>query len=182
MGAAARGYLKKRLLKLQVGFLLAEGPGTAKEMALAFPERLQVESGLFVESLCGKLVLTRAKDGILLQGELRAESERECDRCLERFEHAFDLSLAELFLSPPRDEAGAFFVGSNGEIDLAPLLREEILIEESYRAVCREDCRGLSAETGGNLNYAEAAPASETLTDADAAIDPRLAVLKKLLR
>ena len=179
----AGGYLKKRLLRLPVGFLLTEGPGSFKDVPIHLPQRVQVASDLYLESLSGALILTRTKEGILIQGELGIVQARECDRCLEAFDHAFDLSVAELFASPADANISVFSVDGNGEIDLAPLLREEALIEESYRTVCREDCRGLSAETGLNLNYEDEALADESpRADGDAAIDPRLAVLKQLMK
>ena len=167
---------------MQVGFLLSEGPGNLKEVPIKLPQRVQVDSDLFLESLTGLLVLTRTKEGILIQGALNVSHARECDRCLEAFDHLFELNIAELFASPPDANISAFSVDSNGEIDLAPLLREEVLIEESYRTVCREDCRGLSAESGINLNHEQEAPVAAVLpSDGGTTIDPRLAVLKQLL-
>jgi len=180
LAGASNSYLKRRLLKLQVGFLLSEGPGNAKEVPICLPQRLQVDDDLFLESLAGNLVLTRTKEGILIQGTLAVSHARECDRCLEAFNHSFDLRIAELFASPPDANISAFSVDSNGEVDLAPLLREEVLIEESYRSYCRADCRGLSAETGVNLNYERESVAAMHV-EGSAAIDPRLAVLKRLL-
>ncbi len=184
MGGARNGYLKRWLLRLQVGFLLSEGPGNSKEVPIRLPQRVQVDSDLYLDSLTGKLVLTRTKEGILVQGTLHVSHARECDRCLEAFDHAFELSVAELFASPPDANISVFSVDSNGEIDLAPLLREEVLIEESYRTVCRADCRGLSAETGINLNHGEegALVAAGPQVDGGDAIDPRLAILQQLLK
>lgn len=184
MGGVRGSYLKRRLLRLQVGFLLSEGPGNAKAVPICLPQRVQVANDLYLESLTGSLVLTRTKEGILVQGTMQVSHARECDRCLEAFDHAFELSVAELFASPPDANVSVFSIDGNGEIDLAPLLREEVLIEESYRTVCRADCRGLSAETGNNLNCEE----EETLVaagphlDGGAAIDPRLAILQQLLK
>ena len=183
MVGAGGGYLKRRLLRLQVGYLLSEGPGNSKELPIQLPQRLQVDCDLFLESLTGFLVLTRTKEGILIQGTLKVSHARECDRCLETFDHLFELNIAELFASPPDANKSAFHVDSNGEIDLAPLLREEILIEECYRTVCRDGCRGLSAETGINLNHELESQFTEVpLMDGGTTIDPRLAVLKQLLK
>ena len=175
-----RSYLSKRLLRLQVGFLLSDGPGASRVFPLDFQQRLQIDDELFVESLCGKITLTRAKDGILLQGQLRASQLRDCDRCLDAFAHDYDLEMAELYAMPGQASKSDFHIDGNGEIDLAPLLREEALIEASYRAICSDDCRGLSAETGDKLGADANANASGMERAADA-IDPRMAVLKKLL-
>jgi uncharacterized protein len=182
LGGALSSYLKRRLLRLQVGFLLSEGPGNSKEVPISLSQRVQIDSDLFLESLTGNLVLTRTKEGILIQGVLQVSHARECDRCLEAFDHVFELDIAELFASPADANSSVFSVDSNGEIDLAPLLREEVLIEESYRSVCRDDCRGLSAESGINLNREKEPRAVDPIANGSAVIDPRLAVLKQLLR
>lgn len=170
-------YLKKRLLRIQVGYLLSEGPGNAKEIPITFSQPVQVDDDLYLQSLNGNLVLTRAKDGILVQGALQVAHTRECDRCLDAFTHRFGLDVAELYTLRSDTSKSVFFIDSNGEIDLAPLLREEVLIEESYRAICKDGCRGLSSTGGNNLNETGESPEAED----SLAIDPRLAVLKQLL-
>ena len=183
MSATAGRYLNKRLLRINVGFLLSEGPGNAREIPLDFSQRVQVDEDLFLGALTGRLILTRTKEGILVQGELNVTHERECDRCLDEFKHRFGLDIAELFASPPDANKSVFSVDSNGEIDLAPLLREEVLIEASYRVICQDSCRGLCAETGDKLVGESSlrdrgAESAEEFTE----IDPRLAVLKQLLQ
>jgi len=182
VGSSANNYLNKRLLKLNVGFLLSEGPGNSREMPIDIPERVQVDTDLYLESLKGTFLLTRTKEGILAQGTLTVAHIRECDRCLEEFIHEFDVPVEELFAFPADPDKSVFSVDQTGSIDLAPLIREEVLIEESYRVICREDCRGLSIETGVNLNHQpEAEIKDESDEDDRAPIDPRMAVLKQLL-
>lgn len=162
--------------------MLSEGPGNSRTIPLILPQRVQVDNDLYLDALEGKLVLSRTGEGILIQGSLRVSHRRECGRCLEAFVHSFDLDLAEMFASPPDSSKSVFSVDSNGEIDLAPLLREEVLIEESYRSVCREDCRGLSARSGRNLNTEEESRADVAVEAEAPGIDPRMAVLKTLLK
>ena len=182
MSSPANNYLNKRLLKLNVGFLLSEGPGNSRSIPINIPQRVQVDNDLYAESLVGDLMLTRTKEGILAQGTIEVEHKRECDRCLDEFVHTFDVFVEELFAFPADPNNSVFSVDSTGQINLAPLLREEVLIEESYRVICRDDCQGLSVETGVNLNHEE-----EVIVDVDGQlesnvlIDPRLAVLKQLL-
>lgn len=176
------GYLKKRLLRIQVGYLLSEGPGNSKTIPISFSQRVQVDDDLYLDALTGNLVLTRTKEGILVQGRVNVYHSRECDRCLEAFTHQFALDVAELFALYSDPHKSEFFIDSNGEIDLAPLLREEVLIEDSYRAVCMDGCRGLSATNGSNLNETGESPElPEAAAEDSLAIDPRLAVLKQLL-
>lgn len=180
-GQPSGSFLKRRLLKLQVGFLLSAGPGTYREIPIAFPQRLQVDDDLYLDALAGALTLTRISEGILMQGSLRVSHLQECDRCLDAFVNIFDVTLAELFTSPPDADKSVFFVDGDGAIDLAPLLREEILIETSYRSVCAEDCRGLDAVTGHNLNREGTSQELLSAVPESPGIDPRLAVLKQLL-
>lgn len=176
------GYLKKRLLRIQVGYLLSEGPGNSRTIPITYSQRVQVDDDLYLDALTGKLVLTRTKGGILAQGRLTVAHTRECDRCLEAFAHQFGLDVAELFALRSDANKSEFYIDSNGEIDLGPLLREEVLIEAGYRAVCRDGCRGLSATSGDNLNEMDdSMEVREAETEESLAIDPRLAVLKQLL-
>lgn len=182
MKAGGNYYLKKRLLKIQVGFLLTEGPGNSRQIALEIPQRVNVDHDLFLESLAGNLTLTRTKEGILVQGTLQVYHQRECDRCLDGFVHEFPIPVAELFAYPEDPEKSVFCVDSNGDIDLALLFREEVIIEESYRVTCRDNCRGLSAESGINQNHvSETAAVDSQDLGSYAVLDPRLSVLKQLL-
>ena len=162
--------------------MLAEGPGSSRDIPIDFHQRLQLDGELFVESLAGKLELTRSKDGILARGRLRVAHQRDCDRCLELFDHHFYVEIAEIFAYPPDANVSEFSVDGSGEIDLAPLLREEVLIETSYRAICRDDCRGLSAVSGANLNELPDNEFAEMRESMNGGIDPRLAVLQDLLK
>ena len=177
-----RSYLNKRLLKVNVGFLLSEGPGSARAIPISIPQRVKIDHDLYLEALEGRLLFTRTKEGILIQGSVQVHHRRECDRCLEPLVHVFDVAVAELFAFPADSNKSVFSVDATGDIDLAPLLREEALIEAGYRVICRDSCRGLSADTGLNLNHEpEIAAADRPEADIQAAIDPRLAVLKQLL-
>lgn len=60
-------------------------------------------------------------------------------------------------------------------IDLIPYVEECLFINEPFKVLCDEDCKGLCPNCGANLNH-------ETCScSAEAEIDPRLEALKKLL-
>ena len=59
------------------------------------------------------------------------------------------------------------------EIDLAPLLREQIILALPTRPLCDEHCKGLCPSCGVNLNL-------ESCRCAATAGDPRLAVLRNI--
>jgi uncharacterized protein len=118
---------------------------------------------------------------LLFSGTIRGELIGQCARCLEEY----PLPLARQFsviLTPQRtlgrelelnhEELEASFY-SGEMIDLSALVREQTLLALPSQPLCREDCRGLCAQCGANLNL-------ESCTCQPAWKDPRLAVLSTL--
>ena len=60
------------------------------------------------------------------------------------------------------------------EVDLEPLLREQIILAVPFAPLCSEDCKGLCPVCGRNRNR-------EACTCKAAWVDPRMEPLKKLL-
>ena len=65
------------------------------------------------------------------------------------------------------------FVLEGTEIDLQELLSTCLILDMETKFLCREDCKGLCARCGRNLNLGPCGCGKE--------IDPRFAVLKQLL-
>lgn len=172
MNQSASGYVNKRVLKLNVGFLLSDGPGRSHDSELDIPA-LRVADDLMVRFLTGPIRLSRTKEGILVQATLDTAVEAECDRCLDPIHHQMTIELEELFSTQAQRDA-EFVIDDDGILDLSPLLRAEILIDQSHGVVCREDCLGLCPTCGVNRNH------EHCDCDMDD-IDPRLAALKELL-
>lgn len=173
MKTTAGGYLSNRVLKTNVGFLLSAGPGNSHDSRLDIPEPVRVAEDLFVNTISGTLRLTRTHEGILVQSHLSVGVESECSRCLDAVQRDIELNMEELYNYPTRANS-EFFVGADAILDLAPLLRAEVLIEAEHRFLCREECKGLCPDCGINLNY-------ETCDCADKRIDPRFSKLRELL-
>jgi uncharacterized protein len=165
------GYVGNRVLKLNVGFLLNTGPGHQHETTLDIPA-LRVDDDVDLDYLKGTLRLSRTGEGILIQGVLHAGVAAECVRCLDPVPTALPIAFEELFAYPALPEH-EFSLADDGILDLAPLLRAEVLIAEEHGVLCRADCKGLCPECGENLNHALCACS-------DLKIDPRLAKLKEL--
>jgi uncharacterized protein len=165
------GYVANRVLKLQVGFLLNEGAGQSRDFEFDVP-RIMVSDDLTLDYLRGKLHLSRTSRGILVQGTLHTELEAECNRCLEPIHVALEMPVEELFVYPP-EPGDDYVLFDDGILDLAPIVRQEVVLNTPIGALCRENCAGLCPECGANLN--DGACGCE-----DAHIDPRLAALKEL--
>jgi uncharacterized protein len=144
-------YLPTRLLRVNVGFLLAEGAGFNRQISLDLGQPIRVAEDLILQSLLGELRLTRTTEGIWVQGSLESRYAEDCSRCLALVAVPLQLELEELFATIPGHEA-QFRVGEDNFIDLAPLVREEALLAVPSKVSCRPDCRGLCPECGANWN------------------------------
>lgn len=123
----------------------------------------------------------RSGDELLFSGTIRGELLGQCARCLEEY----PLRLARQFsviLKPQRtlgrelelnhaELEASFYSGEM--IDLSALVREQTLLALPSQPLCRDDCRGLCAQCGANLNL-------ESCTCQPVWRDPRLAVLSTL--
>lgn len=173
MKSSQSAYLSNRILRINVGFLLSDGPGHSQDSRLDIPEPVKVADDVIVKAISGTLRLTRTKEGILVQSKLTITMDSECSRCLDTLQQALPVTIAELYMHPA-PIASEFFVGQDAILDLAPLLRAEVLIQTSQAVLCRPDCKGLCPNCGVNRNH-------ETCDCANQALDPRLATLKALL-
>jgi len=94
-------------------------------------------------------------EGILVTGAVDAMAVLECARCLTDFETAVPLErVCELFLASGHElpaEEDAYEI-SGLEIDLEPLLRDELMLALPLNPLCAPDCRGLCPQCGQNFN------------------------------
>lgn len=118
-----------------------------------------------------------------LRATVKAEVEIVCSRCTEPVTRLVDTPFEDVFVDAayePREkdlevagsELDEELVESN-EIDLADVVREQILLDLPEQVLCKEDCKGLCPHCGANRN----------LIDCDCGekdIDPRWAALKDL--
>lgn len=139
------------------------------------PKR-QLGHDLIVDFIRGQLLLTRTDQHILVSGTLATTINAECVRCLDSFCLPLRIQLEELFALNPGPPVAdpQYVVAPDGTIDLTYPLREQVLVAQPLKPVCRPDCKGLCVNCGKNLN--------EGLCDCtDESADPRLAALKALL-
>lgn len=134
-------------------------------------------------SLDVHLAYYRSGPEIYLSGYFCGAFTGHCGRCLEEFDFSLDKTF-DIVLTPEpkrsghgaaelhRDELGLSYYASE-EIDLAPLIAEQVVLALPTRPLCSEDCRGLCGNCGANLNGAACGCAT---VDGD----PRTALFRSL--
>jgi uncharacterized protein len=149
---------------------------TDKELKLEFeekPESFPVLAEMIKEGGCGfsvpintRLRIFRISEIIEVEGFFETAVHLACGRCLAEFETQLtsrfaltytpeyhgnidDLSRDEIELSP--EDAG--MITFNGDrIDLREGIQEQIIMALPVRPLCRENCKGMCAKCGANLN------------------------------
>jgi uncharacterized protein len=161
-------------LRLNVGFVVAQSAGFSRDFPFYLPQ-INIPPDLHLSGLSGSVRATRTPQGILLQVDLQIQIGLECVRCLTDFLQSLNINFTELYAFSQRyvTDSG-LLMPETGFIDLAPVLREYILLEIPISPLCRQDCKGLCPICGNNLN-------ESTCNHEDESVNPRLASLKKLL-
>ena len=164
----------RNLLRLNVGFIIHQSVGYSRDFPFGIP-LVHLEPDLELKDLSGVARVTRTGQGLLVQVKMHATILSECVRCLEDFPQPLDIDFTELYAFTPHSvtESG-LILPETGQIDLAPLVREEMLLAVPISPICRPDCKGLCPICGENLNETEC-------HHEDEAVDSRLSVLKSLL-
>ena len=139
-------------LRFNVGFLLNQSVGTSRDIHFDFPSIL-LQPDLDVRELHGIVRASKTAQGIFLQSTFDAIVTSECVRCLTEFDQNLHTEFEELYAFDSRSvsESG-LILQEDANIDLEPLLRDYLLVEIPISPLCREDCKGLCAYCGEDLN------------------------------
>jgi uncharacterized protein len=125
------------------------------------PDEVRIGGDLRVDNLEGRFVL---------RGELTGAVQVSCDRCLEPFTLTFPVAVELVVLRDAGHETGdsdtPVLHQRDGLVDLAETVREAAVLSLPQSRICREECRGICAQCGADLN---AGPCD----CADDEIDPR---------
>ncbi len=118
---------------------------------------------------------------IQLSGWIRSEFSMICGRCLTKLTVPIEVPFEELFFHQSQVEGiktelleeGHVFSGNS--ISLIDVLEQNIVMNMPLKVLCSEHCKGICPTCGTNLNQE---PCNCVVDD----VDPRLAVLKNLLK
>jgi uncharacterized protein len=108
------------------------------------------------------LRLESLNDGIVVDGELRAPWSDSCRRCLAPAGGTVVADVHELYQHTVTDPDAFEIVGD--QVDLTPMVRENLLLDTPLAPLCRADCAGLCPVCGTDLNSSSC---DCTITDTD---------------
>lgn len=153
-------------MKISVAPLLKQSYGATEEYDLgedgigARSEHAGL-ADIGVHRVVGGVVGTHTQPGVYFDGEVAANVDVECSRCLDKLRRDVRVHVSEQYYAlydvvtgarrdpPPQD---AYTIGDDFLVDFTPLLREHILLELPLKPLCREDCAGICPVCGLDQN------------------------------
>ena len=173
-------------VKLRVDNIMAD----AKEISFSEPEaeinralgRGPIREYRLEGPVSVAMTYYRAGAELFFHGEFTAATVARCARCAEEFNapsgRSFNYVLAPRSIGDDskgglRTEDLEFSLYDGQEVDLTPLICEQMLLALPTRPLCREECRGLCPRCGANLNERDCGCSIESA-------DARLAVLRSI--
>lgn len=153
-----------RGLQFNVSQLLKEPTGATRsyEVMARAADNL-AEDVSFVSPITGQVRLVHTGPNIMVTGELQADIEKICGRCLAAFTTPVAVEIEEMFypavdvltgasLPRPEDADEANRIDERHILDLSEVTRQEFLLESESFRYCRADCKGLCPHCGEDLN------------------------------
>jgi len=123
------------------------------------------------------LQVTKVLKEVSVIGNVRLSIQSPCSRCVEPVK--IELNPAVSLVLSPGDKIGGqdpsldHETYQGEEVDLSNYIREQVAISLPVKVVCSEDCKGLCATCGANLN-------KDSCDCEKDQVDPRFAILKDL--
>ena len=139
-------------LTINVGFFYNLPIGSYRDIHFESPE-LHLPPDLDVTDFAGKVHISRTPQGLLFEGNFKANTLAECVRCLEPYHQLLEAEINEVYAYKSHSFTDSnLFVPEDGNIDLSPIIREYLVLETPIKPLCKEDCQGLCTICGENLN------------------------------
>lgn len=139
-------------------------PGSSRHALKLTAAELELESSDMVDFIGCKVSLDvdYHTGEIVARGKIDIALKLECARCLEPFEHKAVYKLAFVIKLARRGELNGlegessddFFVVTDSaeEFDIAPIVRERVMISLPLKPLCDDSCKGLCPKCGVNMN------------------------------
>lgn len=133
---------------VHVSDLLADS-GSRRAVDVDGPIEWGFELAAVGPQLHAELVLENASGVLVVRGPAETTLGLTCHRCLTEWSESLRVEVAEA-LGFEDDDVGYALDGDT--VDLEPVLRDALLLEVPLRPLCRDDCLGICATCGADLN------------------------------
>lgn len=176
----SRGLESQESILVEVAVVdILRSTGLSKTFELN--EAIPVTGLQVVGPLSASIKVTNAGERVLVVGDLRATVMLSCDRCAEEFKLNLHTKIDDYFVHADSEEAGSpeqqiidgILTYQDDKIVLDELFRQELQTAIPMQSMCSQDCKGLCAGCGKNLN-------TETCCCENEPVDPRWAGLLEL--
>lgn len=162
--------LRPLLTEITVDGLSLVGEVTAEELGLT------ADDALLPGPVAVSLDLTNIEGLVAVTGVLEGTIVRECVRCLKEYDDPLAFSVRAAFIQEPKsaprhpkridprraraevteaepeEEPDDQYHYQGNQLELAPMLREHVILSAPMQPICSDDCLGLCAQCGKNLN------------------------------
>lgn len=151
-------------LRFNVAQLLKEITGASRSYTVHATVDQPLDDDLALTApLNGEVKFLRTGNDVLVMGNLQSQIHKACGRCLTEFVAEISLDLEETFhptmnvvtgaalpLDPDVEEAN--LIDEQHILDLSEVVRQELILAAEGVRYCSDDCQGLCASCGQNLN------------------------------
>jgi DUF177 domain-containing protein len=167
---ATMELLRPLLTEITAGGLSLVGEVTAQDLDLVD------DDAVLTGPLAVSLDLTKIEGLVAVTGVLEGTIVRQCVRCLKEYEDPLAFSVRAAFIQEPKsaprhpkridprkartevvevdseEEPDDQYHYQGNQLELAPMLREHVILSAPMQPLCSDDCLGLCAQCGKNLN------------------------------
>jgi DUF177 domain-containing protein len=129
-------------------------PGEYRDISISKPvEGLEISlARVGNHPLAARLRLESVVEGVLVTGPVEALADMECARCLKSLTSSVEVDVCDLYTAPGHEAEEDAYRITGTEIDLEPMLRDAVTLALPFNPVCKQDCAGLCARCGKDLN------------------------------
>ncbi len=164
--------LKIKIADIKQGSSALETTVKPSDIGLASEQEFKEPIDLYI-------TINRISNTITIDVQLYTRIELVCDRCVDPFQADFSHDVRFMYTRDSdmaqTEEDTVFVIDTHqNDIDLTEPLRQTLLLELPFKRICQQECKGLCARCGANLNKHQC-----DCKDED--IDPRWEKLKELL-
>ena len=159
------------MVRINAAELLRHPGATRRIEATLSAAELGVGDDRIAGDIAVALDATSSVDGVVVHGTVSTPWRGQCRRCLIDVEGVSVSEVEELFQPHPQHGEAVEIVGD--QIDLAPILREYVLLDLPEAPLCREACAGICPQCGADRNV-------DPCDCSTGELDPRWSALSEL--